>query len=234
VFVILGSVVVFFIVRPYPFLITIVVVGIRCDVDNVLGEHQCRLIDLKVRYVLAIVGVSRFLFVGDTFTTLTILVPRFLAIAAGLGGSIAQGRPIGFSLSFWSAFLALSRPFAFVHSLTFGPTLVVAFGVVPPAFTFVILISPPSVIGGGGVVGHGRLGRGIDQFLDLEFRVTLETFVCEEFDHFVKGKGALYVAFRTGGLDRVIGSFRDAVQEPVDTLFFGRGVKGVVVGHLGN
>ena len=30
-------------------------------------------------------------------------------------------------------------------------------------------------------------------------------------------------------LDRVIGSFRDAVQEPVDTLFFGRGVKGVVV-----
>ena len=99
-------------------------------------------------------------------------------------------------------------------------------------FAFLILVSPPSVIGGGGVVGHGRLGREIDQFLDLEFRVTLKTFVCEEFDHFVKGKGALYVAFRTGGLDRVIGSFRDAVQEPVDTLFFGRGVKGVVVVHL--
>ena len=56
----------------------------------------------------------------------------------------------------------------------------------------------------------------------------------EQFHHFVEGKGAFNVAFGTGGLDRVIGSLGDAVQEPVDTLFFGRGVKGVVVGHLGN
>ncbi len=106
-------------------------------------------------------------------------MPRFLAIAAGLGGAITQGRPIGFSLSFWSTFLALSRSFSFVHALTFGLTLVVAFGVVPPAFTFVILISPSSIVGGSGVVGHGRFGRGIDQFLDLEFRVAFKTFVCE-------------------------------------------------------
>jgi hypothetical protein len=56
--------------------------------------------------------------------------------------------------------------------------------------------------------------------------------VGEQFHHLIEGKGAFDVSLRTGGLDRVIGSFRDAVQEPVDTLFFGRGVKGVVVRHL--
>ncbi len=94
-------------------------------------------------------------------------MPRFLAIAGGLGGAIAQGMPIGFYLSFLSAFLALSRPFSFVHALTFGPTLVVAVGVVPPAFTYFILVSPSLIVGVGGVVGHGRFGRGIDQFLDF-------------------------------------------------------------------
>ncbi len=54
-----------------------------------------------------------------------------------------------------------------------------AFGVVPPAFTFVILVSPSSIVGGGGVVGHSRFSRGIDKFLDLEFRVALKTFVGE-------------------------------------------------------
>ena len=184
--------------------------------------------------MLAVVGLSLFLFVVETFTTFSTLVSMFLAIAAGLGGAIAQGRSIGFSLAFWSAFLALSRPFAFVHALAIGSTVVVTFGVVPPAFTFAICVPSSSIVGGSGVVGHGRLGRGIDQFLDLEFRVTLETFMCEQFHHFVEGKSAFYVSFRTGGLDRVIGSLGDAVQEPVDTLFFGRGVKGVVVGHLGN
>ena len=92
------------------------------------------------------------------------------------------------------------------------------------AFTFFTFVSPPTIIGRRGVVGHGRLGRGIDQFLDLEFWVTLETFMCEQFHHFVEGKSALYGSFRTGGLDRVIGSVRDAVQEPVNTLFFRRGM----------
>ncbi len=56
----------------------------------------------------------------------------------------------------------------------------------------------------------------------------------EQFHHLIEGKGAFDVSLRTGGLDRVIGSFRDAVQEPVYTLFFGWGVKGVVVEHLGD
>jgi len=58
--------------------------------------------------------------------------------------------------------------------------------------------------------------------------------VREQFHHLVEGKSPFDVSLRTGGLDRVIGSFRDAVQEPVDTLFFRRRVKGVVVGHLGD
>jgi hypothetical protein len=147
--------------------------------NNVLGEHQFRLIDLKVRHVLAIVGLSLFLFVGETFPALTVLVTRFVAITAGLSGAIAQGRPIGFSLAFLLTFLALSGPFSFVHAVTFGPTVVVAFGVVSPAFTFFFLVSPSSIVGGGEVVGHSRFCRRIDQLLDLEFRVTLKTFVCE-------------------------------------------------------
>ncbi len=106
-------------------------------------------------------------------------------------------------------------------------------GGVPSAFTFFTFVSPPTIIGRGGVVGHGRFGRRINQLLDLKFQVTLETFMGEQFHHLVEGKGAFDVSLRTGGLNRVIGSLRDAVQEPVDTLFFGRGVKGVVVGHLG-
>ncbi len=66
----------------------------------------------------------------------------------------------------------------------------------------------------------------------MELRVALEAFVGEQLHHFVEGKCAFDVAFRTGCLDRVIGSLRDAVQEPVDALFFGRGVKGVVMRHL--
>ena len=177
--------------------------------------------------MLAIVGLgSSFLFfIVLPFSAITILVSCFVTVTAGFGSAISEGRSIGFALAFRSTFVA----FAF-----FGMGLVSGrrrSAVACPfslstTFAFLILVSPPSVIGGGGVVGHGRLGRGIDQFLDLEFRVTLETFMCEQFHHFVEGKSAFYVSFRTGGLDRVIGSFRDAVQEPVDTLFFGRGLRG--------
>ncbi len=83
---------VFLFVVPLPiFIIVFVVIAIgkRGGVNDVLGEGQFRFIDLKVRYVLAIVGLSLFLFVVYTFTALTILVPRFLTIAAGLGGAIA-------------------------------------------------------------------------------------------------------------------------------------------------
>ena len=109
--------------------------------------------------MLAVVGLSLFLFVVETFTTFSTLVSRFLAIAAGLGGAIAQGRSIGFSLAFWSAFLALSRAFAFVHALAIGSTVVVTFGVVSSAFTFVTFVSPSAVVGRGEVVGDGRFCR---------------------------------------------------------------------------
>jgi len=59
----IGIVALFRIVIPHPFLITIVFVYfIGIGVDNVLREHQFRLIDLKVRHVLAIVGLSLRLF----------------------------------------------------------------------------------------------------------------------------------------------------------------------------
>ena len=231
VFVCVGRVFVFFV--PFPSLIVVTfilaAVGIRCGIDDVLRKHQVRLIDLEVSHVLTIVGLNLLFFVVLTFATFTVLVSRFVAIAAGISGAITQGRLIGLAFAFLSTFIAFARPFAFVHSLSFLAALVVAFGVIPPSFTFFIVVSSSSIVGRGGVVGHGRFGRRIDQLFDLEFRVTLETFVGEQFHHLVEGKCAFDVSLRTGGLDRVIGTFRDAVQEPVDTLFFSRGVKGVVV-----
>ena len=57
--VVIGIVALFRIVILHPFLITIVFVCfIGIGVDNVLREHQFRLIDLKVRHVLAIVGLG--------------------------------------------------------------------------------------------------------------------------------------------------------------------------------
>jgi hypothetical protein len=106
-------------------------------------------------------------------------------------------------------------------------------GGVPSAFTFFTFVSPPTIIGRGGVVGHGRFGQRISQLLDLKFRVTLETFMGEQFHHLIEGKGAFDVSLRTGGLDRAKGSLRDAVQEPVVRCSSVGGVKGVVVGHLG-
>jgi hypothetical protein len=60
-------------------------------VDNVLREHQFRLIDLKVRRVLAIVGLGCCLlfFIVLPFSAIPILVSNFVALATGVGGSIA-------------------------------------------------------------------------------------------------------------------------------------------------
>ena len=87
----IGIVALFRIVIPPPFLITIVFVRIRCGVDNVLGEHHFRLIDLKVRHVSAIVGLGcRLLFfIVLPFSAIPILVSNFVAVATGVGGSIA-------------------------------------------------------------------------------------------------------------------------------------------------
>jgi hypothetical protein len=149
--------------------------------------------------MLGIIGLSLLLFVVLTFSAIMILVSRLVAIAADLSGAIAQGRPVGFfSLAFLSTFIAFACPFPFVRALSFFTALVGTFGVVPPAFAFfIIVVSPPSIVGCGGAVGHCRFGRRVDQLLDLEFRVPLETFVGEQFHHLVEGKGSFNAAFRT-------------------------------------
>ncbi len=64
VFVCVGRVFLFFV--PFPSLIIVFIVaavGIRCGVNDVVGEHQFRFINLEVSDMLAIVGLSLFLFV---------------------------------------------------------------------------------------------------------------------------------------------------------------------------
>ena len=141
------------------FIFVVCVVGERDGVDDVLCEHELCLVDLEGRHVLAVVGLSLFLFVVEKFTTFSALVSRFLAIAAGLSGAVTQGRPVGFSLSFLAAFLALSCPFSLGQALAFRVTLVVAFGFLSSAFTLVTFVSPSAVVGRGKVVGDGRFCR---------------------------------------------------------------------------
>ena len=158
---------------------------------------------------------------------------RLPTVTARVGLTIARLRFVGFSFPLGSAFVAFAFARAGVVAVRREATVTGPFPF-STTFTFVTVVSPPFVVGGGGIVRDCGFGRGLDQLLKLKFRIALEAFVGEQFHHFVEGKGAFNVAFGTGGLDRVIGSLSDAVQEPVDTLFFGRGVKGVVVGHLGN
>ncbi len=81
----------FRIVIPYPFLINIFFAGIRCYVNDVLGEHQFRLINLKVSEVLTIVGLGCCLlfFIVLPLSAITILVSNFVTVATGVGGAIA-------------------------------------------------------------------------------------------------------------------------------------------------
>jgi hypothetical protein len=66
----------------------------------------------------------------------------------------------------------------------------------------------------------------------LELGIALEAFVREQFHHLVEGKRPIYVSFRAGSLDGIIGTFCDTVKKPVNALFFCGWVKGIVVGHL--
>ncbi len=112
--------------------------------NNVLGGHHFRLIDLKVRHVLAIVGLGGCLlfFIVLPFSAITILVSNFVTVATGVAGAIAEGRPIGFALAFRSTFVTFACPFAFIHAIAFVAVVVGTLGGVPSAFTFFTFVSP--------------------------------------------------------------------------------------------
>ena len=66
----------------------------------------------------------------------------------------------------------------------------------------------------------------------MEFWIALKALVGEKFHHLVEGKCSLYVTFRAGSLNGVVGSFSDTIKEPINSLFFCGRVERVVVGHL--
>ncbi len=98
---------------------------------------------------------------------------------------------------------------AFVRAGPFETTgMMVTFGGIVSTLTFVSLVYPPSVTGHGGVVGDSVFGRRVNQFLNLELRVPLKTFVGEQFHHLFEGECPIDVSLRTGYLDGVVGILR--------------------------
>ena len=84
----------------------------------------------------------------------------------------------------------------------------------------------------GRVVGEGGLVRGFNEFPDMKIRVPLEALVGEKFHHLLKCEFSLDIFRRASSLDGVVSSLGDRVQKPVNPLFFGGRVAGVVVGKL--
>ena len=54
-----------------------------------------------------------------------------------------------------------------------------------------------------------------------------------KFDDFVEGKSAGDVGIGAFRMDGLVRAFGDSIQEPIDFLFFGWWIHGVVVCHLG-
>ncbi len=80
----------FLFVLPLPIFIiffVVIAVGIRGGVNDVLGEHQFRFINLKVSEVLTIVGLGCCLLF--LLGSLLVLVSNFVTVTAGVGGAIA-------------------------------------------------------------------------------------------------------------------------------------------------
>ena len=66
----------------------------------------------------------------------------------------------------------------------------------------------------------------------MKIRVPLEALVGEKFHHLLKGEFSLDIFRRASSLNGVVSSLGDRVQKPVNPLFFGGRVAGVVVGKL--
>ena len=79
------------------------------------------------------------------------------------------------------------------------------------------------------VVGDGGLVVVTHKCRDLELGVTRETLVSVEFHEFVKRESASDIGIGTCGVDGVIRLFCYGVQKPVNFLFFGGRVFGVIV-----
>ena len=164
VFVFVGVGVVVLIVRPYPFLITIVVliVGVvGVSKDSMLCKHNCGLINLEGRSVLGVIGVGRFVLfflIIKSFAAFAILVTRFPTVAAGFGLAIAKMRFVGFAFPFGSAFVAFAFSRAGVGAVRREATVTGPFPF-STTFTFVTVVSPPFVVGGGGIVRDCGFGR---------------------------------------------------------------------------
>ena len=154
VFVCVGVSVVIPIVRPYPFLIAIVVliVGVvGVSKDSMLCKHKCCLVDLEGRSVLGVIGVGRFglfFLIVKSFAAFPILVARFPTVTAGFGLTIAKMRFVGFSFPFGSAFVAFAFSGAGVGAVRREATVTGPFPF-STTFTFVTVVSPPFVVGGG-------------------------------------------------------------------------------------
>ena len=92
-------------------------------------------------------------------------------------------------------------------------------------------MSPP-LQNSGRVVGERGFVGGFHEFPDMKIRVSLKAFVGEQFHHLLEGQFAFYIFRRASSLDGVVSALGDRVQKPVNPLFFGGRVAGVVVGKL--
>jgi hypothetical protein len=124
------------------------------------------------------VWVSFLLFIVLAFPAVTVLMARFPTVAAGFGMAIVGGRFGGFAFPFWVALVAFAFPGAWGVSVPFCATLMGPFSF-PTALALFVVVSPLSVIGDSRVVRDSDFGRGVNEFLYLELRVALETFVGE-------------------------------------------------------